>query len=176
MMYTAWAAIVILTLFGVFGRWAYARSLAVLGLLAIAGVFTLILPGATVRGLMDRTMSLSQTVAERELLLAREPFFTHDQVAGRYGSVAALEAARKSKRLIVGTYKGTWVYPAFQFLDTGPAPHAVARLVPHLPSEPQDGGWSAIFWCFQPHVDLDQPARRPAPPSFAVARYRRRCP
>jgi hypothetical protein len=101
-------------------------------------------------------MSLSQTVAERELLLAREPFFAHDQVAGRYGSVAALEAARKSKRLIVGTYKGTWVYPAFQFLDTGPAPDAVARLVPHLPSEIQDGGWSAIFWCFQPHVDLDE--------------------
>ena len=88
-------------------------------------------------------MSLSQTVAERELLLAREPFFSHDQVAGRYGSMAALEEARKSTRVIVGTYKGSWVYPAFQFLDAGPAPDAVARLVPYLPSEPRDGGWSA---------------------------------
>jgi hypothetical protein len=105
-------------------------------------------------------MSLSQTLADRERLLAAEPFFTHDQVAKRYGSVAALEAAQESKRLIVGRYKGSWVYPAFQFVDSGPAPATVARLVPHLPSEPQDGGWTGIFWCFQPHLDLDE--RSPA--------------
>jgi hypothetical protein len=99
-------------------------------------------------------VSLDQAVAHREWLLTNEAFSRSEEVVGRYGCEATFAEALKSNQLILGRCRGMDFFPAFQFAGPGPVHSAIARLIRHLPRENCDGGWAAIFWCFQPHMDL----------------------
>jgi hypothetical protein len=94
------------------------------------------------------------TLHDREQLVSSGALLRLTDVRRPYGSLDAVEALRRTGALIAGRYHGTWLFPAFQFAVGGVAHPRVEQLTPVLPKAENDGGWTAIFWCYQPHADL----------------------
>ena len=103
----------------------------------------------------------SSTAAElartrRNELLAQERWLTSQQVAtqarGRTVESNPYEYAsrlRREHRLFGARFRGSYLYPAFQFQPETGEPHpAVADLLARLPDS--SDGWVAALWLFQP--------------------------
>ncbi len=92
----------------------------------------------------------------RDELLAQECWLSGPQVAertgGRNGESSPYEYAsrrRRERRLFGARFRGSYRYPAFQFIPGTGEPHAeLTKLVALLPSS--HDGWTAALWLFQP--------------------------
>lgn len=92
----------------------------------------------------------------RNELLAQERWLTSQQVAtqarGRTVESNPYEYAsrlRREHRLFGARFRGSYLYPAFQFQPETGEPHpAVADLLARLPDS--SDGWVAALWLFQP--------------------------
>ena len=105
------------------------------------------LPRNSFHRMVMSSPGLAASRAYRDHLLATSGFVTID-----LGDDPRLRGTA-----IKGRVRGTWVAPLFQFDTTGrllPKASDLARVLEEF-AEPNDGGWSAIFWCFQPRTDLD---------------------
>lgn len=95
-------------------------------------------------------------LTRRDTLLAEETWLTGLEVeartrgdTGKSNSYEYANRLRGEQRLFGARFRGSYHYPAFQFvLQTG-EPHAhLAELIPLLPSS--HDGWTAALWLFQP--------------------------
>ncbi len=107
-------------------------------------------------------MSSNRSRHHRMELLRNHVFLTSKQIAERARDTAIdsnpsqLASRLRREGRLLGAKRGVqYVHPAFQFGKNGHVLPAMRSLLPLLPTEERDGGWAAVFWCFQPHADLD---------------------
>lgn len=86
-----------------------------------------------------------------------------DSEVGRFaGLPASADAGEFTARArAAGTLMGVWsaprrafVYPAFQFDQSGKLVPDVAELLALLPKEGDEDGWRRAFWLYSPHAYL----------------------
>lgn len=92
----------------------------------------------------------------RDELLEQECWLSGPQVAGRTGGgnvegnpYEYASRLRRERQLFGARFRGSYRYPAFQFVPETCEPHAgLAELIALLPQS--HDGWTAAFWFFQP--------------------------
>jgi|GEM_PF-3433848 len=110
--------------------------------------------------------AVDTALALRDQLLRDETWYSSEQVATRArgelvdsNSYQYANAARAAGRLLGVRFRNKMKHPAFQFVPATGEPHAMMKkILARLP--PDDSGWVAAFWFFQPNGRLG--TKRPA--------------